>query len=92
MTHDELAELMASAPGGDNHGRARTAGGWRSLERLHTELDYIVPDPAYNQGRRLEKSPAAIPHGTRTGYRDRCRCAACRRAQRDYMRRYRAGL
>jgi hypothetical protein len=88
MDADELAEMMAEPPGGENHGRVRSSGGWRSLEPIHTELDYIVPDPEYGKGRR--RKDTSIPHGTRGGYTNhRCRCDLCRHAQREYIGAYR---
>ncbi len=81
MTFDELAELMSEPPGGENHGRVRTEGGWRSLEPDYARyLPYVVVDPDYR---------SAIPtseHGTRARYVRGCRCDPCRAANRDYMR------
>lgn len=86
MSLDELAELMAEPPGGHNHGRVRTAGGWRSLEPDYSqELPYIVHDPEY---RAIEK----YRHGTRSRYvHGQCRCDKCRKANRDYFTRRRGG-
>ena len=91
MTFEELEELMQEPPGGENHGRVRTEGGWRDLEYSYeADLPYIVVDPEYGKGRRLRRSPEGIPHGTTGGYRNhRCRCDECRAAQREALRRYR---
>jgi hypothetical protein len=36
-------------------------------------------------------APPSAPHGTRNGYQNHmCRCVRCRKAQNDYMKRYRA--
>lgn len=92
MTFDDLEELMQEAPGGENHGRVRTGGGWRSLsETYEADLPYVVVDPEYGQGRRLRRSSEGIRHGTTGGYRNHgCRCDLCRAAQRESLRRYRA--
>lgn len=81
MTLDELAELMAEPPGGENHGRVRTEGGWRSLEPDYSaDLPYLIHDPDYRNAQKYE-------HGTRSRYvADGCRCDECRRANREYMR------
>lgn len=89
MTLDELAELMAEPPGGENHGRVRTEGGWRSLENAYegADLPYVIHDPEYRARDRYETRAA---HGTRTRYRHGpCRCLLCRQAERDYRRSYR---
>ena len=86
MDADDLADLMAEPPGGENHGRVRTEGGWRSLAPAPSaDLPYIIDDPEYRAAHRYE-------HGTRARYvHDRCRCALCRKANRDYMRKRRSG-
>lgn len=88
MTFDELAELMEEPPGGHNHGRKRGMDGrWVSLETQDVaegELTYLIHDPEYRDTQRYE-------HGTRSRYvHGDCRCGACRRANRDYMRARRA--
>lgn len=93
MTHDDLAELMTEPPGGHNHGRRRGEGGWVSLETNgydHGDLDEVIPDPLFGQGRRLRRSSEGIPHGTFGGYTNhRCRCDLCRAANREHQRRRR---
>lgn len=85
MTPDELRELMEEAPGGENHGRVRTEGGWRSLEpRPDIDLPFIIDDPEYREARNYA-------HGTRSRYVMGCKCARCRKANRDYQRSRRAG-
>lgn len=85
MTFDELADLMAEPPGGENHGRVRTEGGWRSLEpHQEHDLPYIVNDPDY-------RAPEKYAHGTRSRYvHGPCRCGSCRDANRRYMAQRRA--
>ena len=84
MDADELRELMGEPPGGANHGRVRTSGGWRSLEPAHTELEYVIPDPDY---RAKDKYDSRAPHGTRSRYiHGECRCEHCRSAEREYRR------
>lgn len=86
MTFDELEELMSEPPGGENHGRVRTEGGWRSLEpRADGDIiPYVVDNPEY-------RDTLQYAHGTRSRYiHASCRCALCRKAERDYRRRLRA--
>lgn len=69
---------MSEPPFGINHGRTRTASGWRDLET--------------NQG--FPRSPAVrddltspTVHGTLTSYFSRgCRCGLCRRVASEYQR------
>jgi len=85
LTFDELEELMQEPPGGENHGRVRTSGGWRSLEpQIDVDLPYVIDDPSYRHAGKYA-------HGTRSRYvHDRCRCDDCRRANREYAQRRRA--
>lgn len=81
MTFDELEELMSEPPGGENHGRTRTEGGWRSLEpHYEQDLPYVIVDPEYRRTTSYE-------HGTLAKYNHgRCRCELCRQAMREYRR------
>lgn len=93
MTDDELAELMQEAPGGLNHGRKRTAGGWWSLEEDFSRSFQggLTIEEFEPPKRRSTKPEDTIRHGTLSAYQnDGCRCDLCRKAQRDYMREWRA--
>ena len=80
MTEDDLAELMAQEPGGENHGRTRNEGQWHSLDHsvaqsLEEHFNYMVYVPI---------------HGTRDCYvNEGCRCKSCRRANAEYHRKRR---
>lgn len=91
MTPDEWSELMEEPPGGENHGRVRTSGGWRSFEPYYgLDLEYVIEDPLYGQGKRNKRPADTIPHGTLGGYTNHeCRCDPCRAAKRSYERRRR---
>ena len=84
MTPYELEALMQEPPGGENHGRVRTEGGWRSLEPDYTpELPFIIDNPEYRDVSKAD-------HGTVARYNHGpCRCDRCRSAWRVYMREYR---
>lgn len=80
MTLDDLAELMAEPPGGENHGRTRAGGGWLRLDRAAHEMAEIG----------FEYFVDIEIHGTASTYRAGCRCDSCKRAKRDEQREYRA--
>ena len=93
LTPDEWDELMSEPPGGDNHGRRMTAGGWWSLEEDFAKsfqggltIEKFEPAPRP----RSIKPDDVIRHGTLAAYQnDKCRCGLCRAAQREYMRQWR---
>lgn len=69
MTEDEIAELMAEEPGGQNHGYKRNSfGSWSELE---TNEDPLPRRQVFSASPRI--------HGFPYGYqRLKCRCVECR--------------
>lgn len=92
-TRDEWAEIMEEAPGGLNHGRRRSAGGWWSLEEdvSRSFQDGLTIEEFEPPKRRPNKPDDTIRHGTLAAYQnDGCRCELCRESKRSYMRVWRA--
>ena len=64
---DFIEELMSQPPGGHNHGRKQTEGGWSPLETDPIDI------PSW------KRDPVPTPHATDYAYRKlRCRCEICR--------------
>lgn len=102
MNFDELSELMAEPPGGDNHGRKRRGGGWHTLESTEASVFlggdlYVIENPEDRRRTRPNKTWDTIVHGTASAYQNDCRhhpdgpCDACRAAWAAYKRKRRNG-
>ena len=86
---DELADLMAEAPGGRGWGRKRVNGDWVTLDQEEQQAwteDYWV-EPHPEPLRRPDRPEDTIRHGTVSAYNNqRCRCPECRDAIAEYRR------
>lgn len=92
LSPDEWAELMEGPPGGENHGRRRSIGGWWDLEEDFSKSFQagLSIEEFETPKRRSVKPEDTIRHGTLSAYKnDRCRCERCRAAQREYMQEWR---
>lgn len=86
---------MSEPPGGENHGRKRTAeGGWMRLDEDTAQAydAHLTVDPEPQVYHRPNPPEDTLVHGRVSTYTNHgCRCERCREAQREYVASYRAG-